>query len=114
LQIEKQPNGKYKVRVWDKVSCKNAYVGTLATKAVARAAGAQAELEMRMNGAISERKDITFGKLCDLHLETSQQLRATTLQWYETAMKPARRFFGENASVRRYRARRCRTTRLSS
>lgn len=101
MQIEKQSNGKYKVRVWDPNLCTKAYVGTFSNKAAGRTAGMKAEMELKTNGFIAERKDLTFGKLCDRHLETNLQLRATTRQWYETALKPARKFLGENTSVRR-------------
>jgi len=101
LETSKLANGKYKIRIWDQALGKKIYVGTFSNRAAAKTAGSKAELELKSNGFIAERRDITFGQLCDRYLATNSQHRRSTKQWYGNALKPARRFFGENVSVRR-------------
>lgn len=101
MQIEKRPNGKYRVRVWDQALGRRLNVGTFRTKADATLAGHQAELEMRTVGAVEQRRDITLGELCERYLASNSQLVHTTCDWYRHGLKKARSYFGDKASVRR-------------
>jgi integrase len=101
LEIAKQANGKYRVRVWDQALGRKVHVGTFTNRSVGKLAGSRAELELKSNGFVGERKDITFGRLCDRYLESNGQHRESTTGWYGHALKRARRFFHESASVRR-------------
>lgn len=101
MEISKQANGKYRVRVWDQSLGRKIKVGNYTSKAVGRAAGAKMELELKSNGFIEERRDIAFGDLCDRYLETNSQHRASTRKWYGYAFKAARKYLGDNVSVRR-------------
>lgn len=104
MEIEQRANGKYRCRIWDETLGRKVNVGTFAVKADARRAGLAAEAELRRRGFVKERLDITFGDLCDRYLGTLDHLRAdTSRKWYENALKPARVFFGESASIRRMR-----------
>ncbi|HET6350850.1 MAG TPA: site-specific integrase [Coriobacteriia bacterium] len=99
--MEKTSSGRYKVRIWDKHLCKKVYVGTYPTKTAARTAGTQAELRLLTFGHLPEHKDITLVALCDRYIEMNPQLRTSTIDWYANALKKARAFFGDEASVRR-------------
>ena len=99
--IEKLGSGKYRVRVWDKSLGKRFAAGTFPTRTAARAAGLAAEAEMASRGFIQERKDITFGDLCSRHEDATNHLGKKSQGWYAGALKPAKAFFGESASVRR-------------
>jgi len=101
LTTEKLKSGKYRVRVWDNELQRRVAVGTFLTKSAARAADRQAEMELSLYGVLAERRDQTFGALCDQHLATIKNLASTTQVWYRDALKRARRHFGEKASVRR-------------
>jgi len=101
LIIEKLASKKYRVRVWDKELDRKVAVGTFLTMAAARAAGRKAEMELSLCGVVAERRDQTFGALCDEYLATIKNLAGTTQSWYRNALKPARIHFGEKASVRR-------------
>ena len=101
MTIEKLPSKKYRVQVWDNELHRKVGVGTFPTMAAARRALRKAETEMSLCGVVAERRDLTFGALCDQHLATIKNLAGTTQVWYRDALKRARRHFGEAASVRR-------------
>ena len=101
MTIEKLKSKNYRVQVWDnELGCKVG-LGTHPTMAAARAVLRKAETEMSLYGVLAKRRDLTFGALCDQHLATIKNLASTTQVWYRDALKPARRHFGEKASVRR-------------
>lgn len=99
--IEKLKSNKYRVRVWDNHLARKVSVGTFPSKSAAKGAGLRAELDVSLCGAVAERRDQTFGRLCDQYLATIKHLAPTTQAWYRNALKPARRHFAENSSVRR-------------
>ena len=101
MAIEKLKSGKYRVRVNDKSLNRMVHVGTYPTKAQSTSAERKAMTEMLADGAIVKPKDITFGDACDAYLRTTAALAPSTQVWYENALKPARKFFGEKTSVRR-------------
>ena len=101
LAIEKQENGKYRVRVWDARLGRRHHIGTFPTKAAAKSAAIAAENQLRSVGYLETRKDATFGALCDEYLASGYHLCRTTQEWYAHMLKPARVYFGENASTRR-------------
>jgi len=101
LTIEKLKSTNYRVQVWDnELQCKVG-LGTYPTMAIARAVLRKAETEMSLYGVVAERRDQTFGRLCDQYLATIKHLAPTTQVWYKNALKPARVHFGETSSVRR-------------
>lgn len=99
--IIEERNGKHRVRVWDSDLCRKVTVGTYSTKKNAERAGRKAERELELCGFVQKRQDTTFGALCDEYLTQNTTLRPSTRNWYVSALKPARKHFGENHSVRR-------------
>jgi integrase len=87
--------------VWDRSLNRKVAVGTFPSKATARTAERTAEQELCLSGVVSERKDTTYGQLCDAYLATTTNLASSTRAWYANALKASRSFFGEAASVRR-------------
>ena len=101
MTIEKLKSKNYRVQVWDNELERKVGIGTFPTMAAAKAALRKAETEMSLYGVVAERRDQTFGWLCDQYLATTTHLAPTTQVWYKNALKPARVHFGETSSVRR-------------
>ena len=100
LQIENR-NGKYRALAWDPFLRRKVTVGTFANKRMATDAAMKMELDIKAGRIVQQPKDIAFGQLCDDFLESSTHINATTYQWYDKVLKPARAYFGEKASTKR-------------